>query len=217
MVNSDQARAELEDILSDKEYRAYYNNSKSIIETLWDKANEWLAEQLSKLFPSFEPTGTMTSTSLIITIVIVTALLLFILFVVVRNRTCTHKFREHKPLHSLSEMKWSYQRHLSEARTQEALGEYNLATRHMFLALLLSFHEKEWLEARVWKTNWEYYDELLKVNRKGADQFYNLALLFDEVTYGERIVHKQEYFHYRDETMKWLEVENEQQRSPIEG
>ena len=66
----------------------------------------------------------------------------------------------------------------------------------MFLALLLYFHEKEWLEARIWKTNWEYYEEIRKVNQEWADQFYHLALLFDEATYGERKVDKEEYIRF---------------------
>ncbi|MFZ3587774.1 DUF4129 domain-containing protein [Bacillus sp. DJP31] len=211
--NPDQARDDIKDILDDKEYRIYDNDSRNIFEILWEKSYEWLTEQLAKLFSSFEPTGAMTGTILLVGIVVVMTLLFVILLVVVRNRTRKHPFRDHKPLHSLSEMKWSYQRHLLEARTHEVVEEYNLATRHMFLALLLYFHEKGWLEARVWKTNWEYYDELLKVNQNGADHFYNLALLFDEVTYGERKIQKEEYIQYRNDAKKWLEVSIEQDSS----
>ncbi|WP_268872907.1 DUF4129 domain-containing protein [Neobacillus fumarioli] len=69
---------------------------------------------------------------------------------------------------------------------------------------MLYFHEKNWLEARIWKTNWDYYDELRRVDLQEADQFYRLAQIFDEVTYGERTVSKEEYVQFKQEAMKWL-------------
>ena len=92
----------------------------------------------------------------------------------------------------------------SRSNETRRLTDYTLSTRHLFLALLLYFHEKEWLEARIWKTNWEYYDELKKVNQEWAEQFYHLAYFFDEVTYGERNVQKEEYIQFHNEAMKWL-------------
>jgi hypothetical protein len=111
----------------------------------------------------------------------------------------------------MKEINWSFQQHLIEARKLEDLEDYTLSTRHLFLALLLYFHEKEWLVAKIWKTNWEYYDELRKVNQQCADQFYLLASFFDEVTYGERKVQKKEYIQFQMGAMKWFE-ENESTR-----
>ncbi|MFK4996929.1 DUF4129 domain-containing protein [Bacillus sp. N9] len=59
--------------------------------------------------------------------------------------------------------------------------------------------------ARVWKTNGEYYEELKKVNPKWANEFHHLALIFDEVTYGEKSVQKEEYVPFYIKAMKWLE------------
>ena len=107
-------------------------------------------------------------------------------------------------------MSWSFQKHLNEAKRQEELAQYSHATRHLFLALLLFFHEKEWLEARIWKTNWEYYEELKKVNTDYANQFYDLALLFDEATYGEKSVDQKEFEQFRHAVMNWFGELDEQ-------
>ena len=204
MVNVDKARDELQEILNGNEYTVYNNQSKSVLEMWWEKAKEWIEEQLGKLFPSFETTSAVAGPILITIIIVVIILLALATFLIVRNSRRNRMFRDTSPLQSMREMDWSFQMHLSEALEQEGLEEYSLATRHQFLALLLYFHEKEWLEARVWKTNWEYYDELKKVNQQWADQFYYLAHFFDEVTYGERKVKKEEYIQFRTEAMKWL-------------
>ena len=101
-------------------------------------------------------------------------------------------------------MNWTSQRHLEEAKVQENIEDYRLSTRHLFLALLLSFHEKGLLEARIWKTNWDYYDELRKVDQSKADQFYQFAQFFEEVTYGERTVMKNEYLQFHHQAWKVL-------------
>ncbi|MBS4189528.1 DUF4129 domain-containing protein [Bacillus sp. FJAT-49705] len=204
MINSSNARDEIQKILNDKEYKVYYNESKNALELWWENAKEWIADQLAKLFPSITPSNGTAGFILIIIIVAVIALLGIIVFFLVRNQYRNRLLREKNPLQSMKEMDWSYQKHLMEANKLGALEEYTLSTRHLFLALLLYFHDKGWLEARIWKTNWEYYDELRKENQKWADQFFNLALLFDEAAYGEREIKKEEYLAFRTEAMKWL-------------
>lgn len=206
-MNENKARDQIEEILDGKEYKAYLQENQGLLAGWWEKAKEWIQEQLQKIDPSFEPTGAAASGILITMIVIIVVILLIIAFISVRNGVRRRKFRSNKPLKSMNEMEWSYTRHLEEAYKQEALKEYSKATRHMFLALLLYFHEQDYLEARVWKTNWEYYDELRKVNHEWADRFYRLALLFDEVAYGEREVQENEYLHYKQESHSWIESE----------
>ncbi|WP_061810312.1 DUF4129 domain-containing protein [Rossellomorea vietnamensis] len=205
MLNENRARDQLEEILEGEEYKAYLQDHQGLLSGLWEKAKEWIRDLLGNIDPSLEPTGGAASGILITLIVIVVGILLLIAFNAVRNGVRRRKFRSNKPLQSMNEMEWSYTRHLEEARKHEDLGDYSKATRHMFLALLLYFHEREYLEARVWKTNWEYYEELRKVNQRWADRFYRLALLFDEVAYGEREVEKEEYLHYKQEARSWLE------------
>ncbi|MEH7123183.1 DUF4129 domain-containing protein [Bacillus sp. JJ1773] len=205
MLETNKAKDELQRILDGKEYRVYYNDSKSMIEVWWEEAKKWMAEQLSKLFPSFEPTSGASGFILIVILIIVVVLLSISVFIIARNTKRNRMLRDQKPLQSMKELNWSFQQHLLEAKKLEALGEFTLSTRHMFLALLLYLHEKEWLEARIWKTNWEYYDELQKVNARWAELFFHLAQLFDEATYGEREIMKVEYDKFRSDAMYWLE------------
>lgn len=203
--NTQQAKKQLHDILSQKEYQIYHQDNRNFLEVWWDHAKHWIAEQISKWFASFEPSSGLAAGILITIGVIVLALLALIVFLVIRAVKRRRTFHDHQPLQAVEEHEWASRDHLSEASRQEARENYSLATRHMFLALLLHFHENGWLEARSWKTNWDYFDELRKVNARSAEQFYNLALLFDEVFYGERAMQKQDYIPYRDEALKWLD------------
>lgn len=212
MLNVDEARDDLEKILSREEYSVYHAQSNNIFTKWWEELKEWVAEQLAKLFPSIQSTTTAAEWLLFLILAVVIILLVVTIFFIIRNKRRKYLFRENTPLHSSEEMDWSFQMHLSEAIKQENGGRYTPATRHLFLALLLYFHEKEWLEAKIWKTNWEYYEELKKVNRQWADQFYHLASFFDEATYGEREVEREEYIQFQSQVMNWLGESNETER-----
>ncbi|RST77158.1 DUF4129 domain-containing protein [Siminovitchia acidinfaciens] len=213
MLDADQAKERLQEILSRTEYTIYGDQSKSLLQTWWDNAKEWMAEQLEKLFPSYEATSAAAGPVLTLIIVLVVIALGVAAYFIIRNTQRSRAHRDKSPLQSMKELDWTSDMHLSEALKQEGQQEYSLAARHLFLALLLYFHKKEWLEARIWKTNWEYYDELRKVNKEWADQFYHLARVFDEVTYGERQLEKQEYDQFRKEAYVWLE----EPRKSMEG
>ncbi|MFJ7726342.1 DUF4129 domain-containing protein [Neobacillus sp. NPDC097160] len=204
MLDANKARNDLKEILNSQEYRVYYNESKGFIQTWWEKAKEWLAEQLEKLFPDITSASSASGPILIAIIVIVIFLLALLAFFLFRNTRRNVKLRKQKPLQSMKEINWTFERHLEQAGKYESSAEYTLSIRHLFLALLLYFHEKGWLEARIWKTNWDYYDELRKINQQNADQFYRIAHFFDEVTYGERTVSNEEYVQFKQEAMKWL-------------
>lgn len=166
---------------------------------------------LNNLFPSYQASqggGTMITLVLVIAGL---AALLIVLFLVSRKVYNNRKMAGQKPLQNLAQKDWSYSEHLSESERQEDAENYSLAVRHLFLALLLFFHEKEWLVARKWKTNWEYYEELKKVNKDWAEQFYSLALKFDEAAYGEREITRGEYIPYKETAMKWLQ-DNQQEK-----
>lgn len=208
MQNNIEAKEKIKEILNHSEYTAYHG-SKNFIEIWWERANEWIGDLLAKWFDSFQPTSGL-SESIILTVILVTlGLICFLVVFIVKQVRKNITFRNHNPIQSIGGMEWSYQKHLQEAEKQAEEGQYTVATRHLFLSLLLFYHKRGWLQARDWKTNWEYYDELYKVNQKGATQFFNLALLFDEVTYGERDVRDDEFFHHRMEALKWMKDQTE--------
>jgi hypothetical protein len=203
MYDTDKAHDDLEEILKTKEYTVYYD-SKGLIATWLDQVKQWIATQLEKLFPAVDSASRASGPILIAIIVIVIILLTLIAFLLIRNMRRNRMLRKQKPLQSRKEMNWTSQRHLNEAEKHESLAEYTLSTRHLFLALLLFFHEKGLLEARIWKTNWDYYDELRKVDQRKAEQFYQFAQFFEEVTYGERIVMKEEYLQFYSQVINVL-------------
>lgn len=215
MMKEEKAREELQEILSGNEYRIYYEDNRNTLQVLWDDLMAWLMDLLSKLFPSLEATSSVAGNILIVVISVAIAILLIIFtFLAVRYRQ-RKSIEKQQPFQFANELEWSYHEHLNYALKQEELRDFSLATRHLFLALLLYFHEKNWLEARIWKTNWEYYEELRSAKKESADLFFNFALLFDRATYGKQQIQREEYSLYRDKALKWLEEGNES--SKMEG
>ena len=197
MLNANKARDNIEEILKKHEYQVYYAQSKGLIETWWEKAKEWIAAQLDKLFPSIKTASNTSSAILIAVIAVVILLLAWAVFILIRHTRRNRLLRKQKPFQSLKNWNWTYVQHLEEAEKLESLGEYTESVRHLFLAMLLYYHEKSWLEARIWKTNWDYYEELKTVNQQDADQFNDLAHFFEDVAYGERKVSSEEYQPFR--------------------
>ncbi|MEH7098118.1 DUF4129 domain-containing protein [Neobacillus vireti] len=204
MLNANKARDNIEEILKKQEYQVYNAQSKGLIETWWEMAKEWIAVQLDKLFPSIKNASNASSAILIAVIVIVILLLAWAAFILVRNIRRNRLLRKQKPLQSLKNWNWTYLQHLEEAEKLESLGEYTESIRHLFLAMLLFYHEKAWLEARIWKTNWDYYEELKIVNQQNADQFNELAHFFEDVAYGEHKVGPEEYQPFQTKINKIL-------------
>jgi len=204
MLDAKKAHDDLEEILKSREYRVYYQHSKGFIQTWWEKAKEWMSKQLGKWFPDIEPSRGVSTTILITMIVLVIIILTITAFLLIRRMKRNKLLRKQKPIQSLQEINWTFHRHLKEAEKLESLEDYAGSTRHLFLGLLLYYHQEGWLEARIWKTNWEYYDELRKVNQQNAEQFFLLAHFFDEVTYGERKVTKDDLGQFRTRVRKLL-------------
>ncbi|MEH7121080.1 DUF4129 domain-containing protein [Neobacillus vireti] len=193
MLNANKARDDIGEILQKQEYQVYYNHSNGLIATWWEKAKEWFASQLEKLFPSIKSASGASSAILLSIIVIVILFLAVSAFILIRNTSRNRLMRKQKLLQSFKEGNWTYLRHLEEAAKQESLDDFTESTRHLFLAMLIYYHEKEWLEARIWKTNWDYYAELKKVSQQNADDFFELAHFFEDAAYGERKVSPEEY------------------------
>ncbi|NHM34023.1 DUF4129 domain-containing protein [Neobacillus terrae] len=206
MLDENKARSKLERILDGKEYQVY--SRKGFLEKWWESAQQWIAEQLAKLFPSFESANLASGPILMGLIVIFLLLMALTVFFLFRRSRRNRWQRTKKPLSSSQEINWTFQQHLDEAQRLEADEEYTRATRHLFLALLLYFHKKEWLQARIWKTNWDYYEELRKIDQQLASQFSGFTSFFDEVAYGEKTAEREEYFAFRSTVMKWLEETN---------
>lgn len=204
VLKEPEAREQLEEILDRQEYQVYYADSRNTLQIWWDEFKAWLAELLSRLFPSMENTSGTAGNIMVLVIILVILILaaLVITYLVKNNRFGRNN--KNKPFQSGVELEWSFQQHINEAKRFEEMGDYSHATRHLFLGLLLNFHERQWLDAKIWKTNWEYYDELKKEQKELAEFFFNFALLFDRATYGKQKIEKDDYLLFRDNTLKWI-------------
>ncbi|MBD8005116.1 DUF4129 domain-containing protein [Bacillus norwichensis] len=205
MLDADQAKERLQEIVNKAEYKVYENQTKGFLQSWWDSVKGWIVRQLEKLLPSQEAASAAAGPVLILIVILTIIVLGLAVYFIVRYTRRSRRYRDKSPLQSMNELDWTSERHLVEVLKLEKQQNYSMAARHLFLATLLYFHQRNWLEARIWKTNWEYYDELKKFNRGWADQFFHLARVFDEVTYGERQLDKEEYDQFRKEAMDWLE------------
>src|SRR3954454_2477684 len=119
MTDTNKAHDDLEKILKTKEYTVYHD-SKGFIATWWDQAKEWIAAQLEKLFPAIDSASGASGPILISIIVAIIILLALSTFFLIRHTRRTRLLRNQKPLQSMKEMNWTYQKHLEEAEKQEA-------------------------------------------------------------------------------------------------
>lgn len=204
VLKEPEAREQLEEILDGQEYQVYYLDSRNTLQIWWDEFKAWLADLLSRLFPSMENTsGTAGNIMVLLIFLVILILAVFVItYLVKSNRFGRNK--KNKPFQSGMGLEWSFQQHVDEAKRFEEVEDYSLATRHLFLGLLLNFHERQWLEAKIWKTNWEYYDELRREQKDLAEFFFNFALLFDRATYGKQKIEKDDYLFFRDVALKWI-------------
>lgn len=190
-----------EEILSRSEYQIYYEDTRSIWQRIKDWFMELIAKALEKLFPALESTTNVAGIIVTIIVIIVVIALGFVLYRVYQNRSAKRQYEKSVPFTDLHEMNWTYRNHFDMAEQKEQEKQYEQAIRHLFLALLLYYHEVNWLEARIWKTNWEYYAELLKMNKQSARSFNEFTQLFDYVTYGNHTINVVQYEKYRNEIM----------------
>src|SRR5690606_11443809 len=103
------------------------------------------------------------------------------------------------------EAEWTAQQHLGEAQRYREQSIYDSATRHTFLAFLLSLQDYNLLEIKRWKTNWEYANELSSNQPSLVPQYQEAASFFEKVTYGDEQVNEDQFLHYYENMMKWID------------
>ena len=205
MKNVNQAKDSLETILNQSEYQIYLQDNRNFIQVWWDNIKAWISDLFSSWLSSLQPTSSVGDALVVLLLIAAVILVFFFIFLSSRNWLRKRSLKNYQPLHHLKEHDWSSLDHFQEANRLETQLAYAEATRHLFLSFLLILHEKEWLEARMWKTNWEYYAELQATKSDLASDFYQLALIFEEVTYGEKKIPEKDFFSYRERIKKGLD------------
>lgn len=193
MLNENDAKKEIQEILNTREFKMYEAKEPNIIQKWWSAVKEWIVEQIIKWFPSVEKAEGIADTVMVVTLLVVVLILIIVTFLLVRNRVNKQRYKEKAPLVHKHEMDWTSDMHVKAAEKYEHAEDYSLATRHLFLGLLLYLHEKNLLEAKIWKTNWEYYEELRKEDDILAREFQQIAQDFEDVAYGHMEMSKDEY------------------------
>ncbi|MFQ3546472.1 DUF4129 domain-containing protein [Halobacillus rhizosphaerae] len=213
MMKPKQSKEQLKSILEKHEYQAYYDHSKSLFEKLKEWAGHWLSKWLHQLFPDSNLFNQADKWGAYVLVGLGVGLFIVLVYFLQRNLAKTSSIRSKSPLQQTRELEWSYERHLEEAEALQQEEQFGEAMRHVFLALLLYFHEQEWVEAKPWKTNWEYYEELKRVNYQTAEKFYQLAMIFEEAAYGNREIKQNEYKSYQQQAAAWLMNRNKHRES----
>jgi hypothetical protein len=203
-LDPNQAREELERILSEKEYQVYYKSNQNFLMDLLDRIQRWLESVLEKLFPNIEiqpqtPEWMSYGVAAIgITIIVI------LLILVARSFIREGRFKK-QPVATTDELVSSTAQHLQKGQQLADNGEYRFALRHVFLAYILYLDEKNLIEARAWKTNLEYHQELSERLQHTAEVFYSFSKVFEEVMYGKRPITKDDYEQYVKQVTDWMD------------
>ncbi|MCP1158666.1 DUF4129 domain-containing protein [Bacillus infantis] len=201
MKDAEQARKELSEILEDREYTVYQNQGESFLEKLREKFFTWLEE----LFPQIEFSSGSSGAFPFIMILAGVLFIGIVMFAAARAAKRQKILQEQQPLDRAAEISWSYKKHLEEAGKHEESGDLTKGARHIFLALLLWFNEYGWLNAKIWKTNWDYYEELKRTDTKTAEVFYSLSALFDRAAYGGQSIKASEFQQFKREALRLMD------------
>jgi hypothetical protein len=188
----DEEKEALRGILSGDEYTAYATPEGGEGQNLLLYWLERLLDKLGELFPQLEMTGGSEKALTYVIIGVGVVLLAGLVFFLVKLLWVERKLKQ-KAAMSEEELERPPADLLSLARRTADSGDLREATRLLFLALLLALQEREWLEVRPWKTNWEYAEELSGKSSPWLDIFRESALRFDTVWYGHRSITPEEF------------------------
>lgn len=197
-------KKQLEEILNQEEYQAYYVEQESVFQQVIESIGKWLSNLFHSLFPNAEINSPQVEGLLYFIGIIGLGLLVFLLFRMKKSVTSYSDYASTKPMKDAESKEWKYEDHMRAAAQLKSDGKTTEAARHVFLAMLLYFEERGWLTVQIWKTNGDYYQELRKINLALAEDFQGLAILFDRVTYGKQTLSEAEYDNYYTQARQWM-------------
>lgn len=199
----DSLREDLQAILATKEYLIYTQENKSLLQDLFAGLKNWLDKILHSLFPQAN-IAKRTSEWLSYGIATLGVLLLFLLLFLLFSRFVRQGRVHSKQVNMSKRQTLTAQGHLAEAQRLAEEGNYNSALRNLFLGFILHLDQTKRIEAKAWKTNWEYYAELKDRAPQLANSFYTLAIQFEEAMYGGRPIARDDYWLYYNQVNLWI-------------
>lgn len=201
-----EAHHELKAILSRKAFQIYHHHGQNILTVLWNRFKKWLLHWLEQWFPSLEINHSSPHWVFYAVIILILFFIIFLVFQLWRHFASVRHFRNRR-FGSESELALTASNHLRQADACAADGNFPLAVRHTFLALILHLDQSGLMEARPWKTNFEYYAELEAENRELAELFIEQASYFEEIVYGNHPVQMEDYQSYYRRVEHWINSE----------
>ncbi|MHB8126110.1 MAG: DUF4129 domain-containing protein [Desulfitobacteriaceae bacterium] len=199
----DSLREDLQGILATKEYQLYYHENQNILLDLLKRLKNWLYSILKAIFPQAD-FAQRTSEWLSYGIAILGVLLFFLLLFLLLARFVRQGRVNPKRAGISKRLTRTVQQHLAEAHRLTEQTEYSLALRHLFLGFIVYLDQNQWIEARAWKTNWEYYAELMDHAPQLANSFNTLAIRFEETMYGGRSIAMADYWSYHNQVNRLI-------------
>ena len=200
----DSLRDDLQEILATKEYQIYNHENQNVLLDLLKRLENWLNSILNTIFPQADFVK-RTSEWLSYGIATLGVLLFILLLFLLLSRFVRQGRVNQKRVDMSNRLTRSVQQHLAEAHRLTEQAEYSLALRHLFLGFILYLDQNQWIEARVWKTNWEYYAELKDRAPQLANSFNTLAIRFEEAMYGGRSIAMGDYWSYYNQVNKLIQ------------
>jgi hypothetical protein len=196
-------REDLQGILDTQQYKIYTQENRNILQDLFEGLKNWLYQILQSIFPHAD-VAKRTSEWLAYGISSLGLLLLFLLLLLLLSRFVRQGQVNSKQVLLAKGQTPTAQQHLEEGHSLAEEGSYNLALRSLFLGYILYLDQNSWLEAKTWKTNWEYYSELKDRAPQLANSFYTLIIKFEEAMFGGRPIARDDYLFYHNQVRKWI-------------
>ncbi len=199
----DALKEDLQAILAGKEYQIYNRENRNPLADLLQGLKDWLYSILKNIFPQAD-VAHKTAEWLTYGIVALGVLFLCLMFFLLLSRFARQNRLVPQRMVLAKGVTSTVQHHLVEAQGLAERGEYASALRHLFLGFILYLDENRWIEAKAWKTNWEYFAELKDRAPQLANSFTTLAVKFEEAMYGGRSISRDDYWLYHNQVSGWV-------------
>lgn len=186
----------LDELLTGDEYQAYYQDQRNLLQRIWDGIKEWLGNLFADWLGGLNPSSSVGDLIVVVLLVVGLIVVVFLVILSLANWRRKYRLKNNHPLKNISSQNLSirdYQGHLKKAEDRE---DYQEAIRFKFLLLLFDLEAKGSIKTARFKTNWDYFGELEQINTDQAEHFYPLAVYFESVTYGNKIVNAKDYHDY---------------------
>ncbi|WP_440896449.1 DUF4129 domain-containing protein [Amphibacillus sp. Q70] len=189
-------RGVLEEILSTDEFQAYYQDQRNIFQRIWDWLKEWVTNLFQEWFSGLSPSSSIGDAILVILLTIGLILVCLLVAFALINWQRRKRLKDNQPLKNFSSQTLTFKDYQERFEEAEEREHYPEAIRYRFLLLLFNLEEKQLIKIERWKTNWDYFKELTQINEDQAERFYQLAVYFEAVTYGNKKVKSDDYHNY---------------------